>query len=436
MSRSQTLMEKSVEIAITGLGCVTPIGTGREAFLSGLLAGKCAIQTVHQLTDQPLSTFRGAPIEDFSGKDFVRPRKALKVMSREVQLAYASAQLAWQDSFPGEERPEPDRMGVVFGSEMIPGEIGDVIPAVQECINEGVLDVSQWGQKFGRQVFPLWMLKNLPNMPACHVGIAVDARGPNNSIAQEEVSGLLALCEAENVFRRKAADVMLVGAIGSRLTPTRLLYRLRQIYDQHPKADSLADSLSGAAFGDARGGIVPSEGAVTLVTETLEHAQAREAPILGFVRGTASTFGRTSVDHGGSRRAIAQAVSASIQAAGVAVEDLSHISAQGFAGPALDIEEAEGIRAAVGDQVPVCVPSSYYGTAGAAAAPLHLAASLVALSGRQLLPAIGLNALDPACPVNVMRESRHTDKEHFVQVAFTPEGHASAAVIQCASQTT
>ncbi len=429
-------MDKSVEIAITGLGCVTPIGTGREALLSGLSAGQCAIRSVQSLSDQSQSTFRGAPISDFSGKDFVRPRKALKVMSREVQLAYAASQLAWQDAFPEEQRPEPDRMGVVFGSEMIPGEIGDVIPAVQECIADGNLDVSQWGSTFARQVFPLWMLKNLPNMPACHVGIAVDARGPNNSIAQEEVSGLLALGEAENVFRRGAADVMLVGAIGSRLTPTRLLYRLRQIYDQHPQASSLGDQHAGAAFDTARAGIVPSEGAVTLVTESLEHATQRDATVLGFVRGTASTYGRPATEHGGSRQAITQAITAAMAAAGISAGDLSHVSAQGFAGSVLDVEEAAGILAAVGNQVPVCVPSSYYGTAGAAAATLHLAASLVALNGRQLLPAIGLHALDPACPLNVVQEHAETDRKHFVQVAFTPEGHASAAVIQCASPTT
>lgn len=423
-------------IAITGVGCVSPIGTGRNDFLAGLLSKQSAIRVVQTLSDRHQTTSRGAQIEGFEGKQFVKPRKAIKVMSREVQLAFAAAQLAWQDAFPDEQQPDPDRIGVVFGSEMLHGDIGDVIPAVQACMTDGALDIAHWGTTFGKQIYPLWMLKNLPNMPACHVGIAVDARGPNNTIAQEEVSGLLALSEATQVIRRGAADTMLVGAVGSRLTPTRLSFRPGFLYDEHPLASSIGNEILGAAFDQQRGGIVPSEGAVTLAIEELSAAESRGAQIQGFVRCVSSAFGRSTSEHGGSRQAISQAITAALRSSGVGKEELSHISAQGFAGKVLDGEEAAGILAAVGPDVPVCIASSYYGSAGAASSLMHLVASLLSVQAGTLFPAVGFTTPDADCPLDIVREPRKTDRRCFLQVSFTPEGHASAAVIQCNSPTT
>lgn len=423
-------------IAITGVGCVTPIGTGRQDFLAGLFSGKSAIRALQTLSDSNKTTFRGAQIDGFEGKQYVKPRKAIKVMSREVQLAFAAAQLAWQDAYPDEQRPEPDRIGVVFGSELLPGDVGDIIPAVQACIVDSKLDTSQWGTTFGKQIYPLWMLKNLPNMPACHVGIAVDARGPNNTIAQEEVSGLLALSEAVQTIRRGATDTMLVGAIGSRLTPTRLSFRPRFLYDEHPQASSVGSDILGAAFDEQRAGIVPSEGAVTLAIEELASAESRGAQILGFVRSVSSTFGRPGSEHGGSRQAIAKAIRAALASSGVGAKELSHISAQGFAGRVLDVEEAAGILAAVGPDIPVCVASSYYGSAGAASCLMHLVASLLAAQAGNLFPTVGYTKPDVDCSLNIVREPRKADGRCFIQVGFTPEGHASAAVIECNSPTT
>ncbi len=139
--------------------------------------------------------------------------RALKVMSREVQIAYAAAHLAWEDAGLSDAKPDPDRMGVVYGSEMIPGDHAEVVEAVLGCATNGQFDPSLLGQNYSK-IFPLWMLRNLPNMPACHVAIAIDARGPNNTIVMEEVSGLLALSEAICIMQRDHADLMVVGAMG------------------------------------------------------------------------------------------------------------------------------------------------------------------------------------------------------------------------------
>ena len=128
------------------------------------------------------------------------------MMSREVQIAYSAAHLAWEDAGLIDSQPDPNRIGVVFGSEMIPGDHMEIVDAVRGCYKDGHIDHSLWGTTFSKSIFPLWMLRNLPNMPACHLAIAVDARGPNNTLAVEGASGRLALSEAIGIMQRDQAD--------------------------------------------------------------------------------------------------------------------------------------------------------------------------------------------------------------------------------------
>ena len=101
------------------------------------------------------------------------------------------------------------------------------IPFV-EWIKQEDFDIHRWSRKAMGEMYPLWMLKYLPNMPACHIGIRYDARGPNNTIAEGDVSSLLAVAEAADVIRRDQADVMIVGGTGSRINVTDLMWHARR----------------------------------------------------------------------------------------------------------------------------------------------------------------------------------------------------------------
>lgn len=415
------------DIVITGIGCVTPIGIGRDAFWAGLHGGKCGIRRLHVTEDAKRTAFYGAPILDFDGKSHVTPRKALKVMSREVQLAYSSAQLAWEDAEVSGDSLDPERVGVVFGSEMIPGDHQDLTDAVQACSTQGMMDSSAWGPRFAKHIFPLWMLRNLPNMPACHVGIAIDARGPNNTIVQEEVGSLLALAEAASVIDRDQADMMVVGAVGSRLTPARMIYRAPGLYDEHPLDEQIERCVP---FDKRRRGIVSAEGAATLVLERRRHAVRRGAKIYGVLAASASRCGKPEKRWGGSAQAILGAATAVLERSRVSPEDLSHVSAQGYSHPQLDISEATAI-AALAPSAPVSAFSSYFGTAGAASGLLELIASLLATRNGMVLPTLGFQHPDPLCPVNVCRSVQSTSADAFLKLNFTPFGHAAAVVVQC-----
>lgn len=417
------------DIVITGLGCVTPLGIGREAFEENLLAGKCAIRQHMRLDNEPQTTYYAALVDDFDGKRYVKPRKALKVMSREVQMAYSAAHIAWQDAGLEEASLDPDRIGVVYGSEIIPGDHNEVAGAVQACSESGAMEHGLWGKRFEKEIFPLWMLKNLPNMPACHVGIAVDARGPNNTIAQEEVSGLLALSEAVGVIARGQTDMMVVGSIGNRTSPTRMIYRLPHMYDQNP-ADASSTPHRSIPFSKHSHGIVPSEGSVAMVIENRRHAVARGAQILGRVAGYSSRCGKPSQPYGGSKMAIASAATSALSQAGINSSELNHVCAQGFSNVQLDSQESAAISEVCGD-TQVSAFSSYFGTAGAGCGLMELAASLSALRLGKTLGVLEHPGVSEDCRINLCRENEDAKASHFLKLSFTPFGQASAVAIEC-----
>ena len=107
---------------------------------------------------------------DFDPKEYVRPRKSLKVMSREIQFAYAAADLAWQDARLGEPAVDPDRVGVICGCDMLYSDYSEIVPVYKSSMEQGNFDFARWGTYGMEELFPLWMLKFLPNMPACHAG--------------------------------------------------------------------------------------------------------------------------------------------------------------------------------------------------------------------------------------------------------------------------
>jgi len=433
------------DIVITGLGCITPIGNGRNSFWQGLSSGKCGTREIH-CTRSGDRVLYGAAISDFDGKQYVVPRKALKLMSTEVQISYAAAHLAWEDAGLTSQQLVPDRVGVVFGSEMIPGDIGDILPAIRSCSPGSTLETERWGTEFSKAIYPLWMLRNLPNMPPCHVAIAVDARGPNNTIVQEEISGLLALGEAVGIMQRGDADVMIVGAMGSRVSPARLAYRLPGFYFESSRTELSAMGTESPgiresqrvtrcdfhsrAFDANRGGIVPSEAAVVLVLERRRHAVARSTPIYGTLLASAGRCGRPEVPRGGSSLAIANAAHAALQSAGLTAEDLACISAQGYSHGRLDRCESAAIHQ-VANGVPVTAYSSYFGTAGAASGLLQLASGVLATCSRKVLPILGFSVPDPECPVVVCQSEQSTSKSILMQLSFTLEGQAAATIVDC-----
>ena len=417
------------DIVITGMGVITPIGIGRDEFWASLEVGRCGIEALNEpAADGPL--FVGATLKNFDAKQYVTPRKALKVMVSELQSAYSASRLAWLDAGLAEGHVDPERVGVVFGSETFGGDTADLVDAVMSCSESGTMHAERWGNTFSRSIAPLWMLKSLPNMPACHVGIAVDARGPNNTIVMDEVGGLLALQEAAMIIQRGAADMMVVGSTGGRTSASRLVYRHPGLYDT---SRNQAEPYC-APYDRRRHGIVPGEGAGAIVIESREHAERRGARPIARLAGWASRFGAPASPLAGSSQSIAAATAGALSEAGISSDQLAHVCSQAFSHQQLDITEAQGLRSVIG-LVPVVGLSSYFGQLGGGCGIVELVGSILSLAKGVTLPTLGFAEPDQNCPVNVLTHSRTIDAQQrfALKLNFTPHGQAAAVVIECLS---
>lgn len=415
------------DIVITGVGVVTPIGIGRDEFWSGLEVGRCGIEPLNEPASSGAPLYVGATLKNFDAKQYVTPRKALKVMAPELQTAYSASRLAWLDAGLTEGHVDPDRVGVIFGAEAFVGEIPDLVDAVAACSDNGRMLYERWGASFAKTIMPLWMLKSLPNMPACHVGIAVDARGPNNTIVMGEVGGLLALHEAAMVIQRGAADMMVVGSTGCMTSASRLVYRYPNLYDTSA-SQKYPYCLP---YDRRRRGIVPGEGAGAIIIESASHAERRGAKPIARLAGWASRFGKVAEPLGGSSEAIASAASAALEDASITNSELAHASGQAFSQKRLDATEAQGLRRVI-ENVPVVGFSSYFGQLGGGCGIVELIGSVLSLAKGVTLPTLGYAQPDSECPVTVLTKPQSTSGRRFaLKLNFTPHGQAAAVVIEC-----
>ncbi len=420
-------MDQPRDVVITGVGVVSPIGIGRNAFWEGLLQGKSGVQRRDVFPDAADIPFQiGAPLAaEFDGKNFVQPRKSLKVMCLGIQAAYASANLAMQDAGLAKGAIDPDRFGVVLGSEMMYGDIAEVLDVFTHCVVDGKFVYEKWGENAFKDLFPLWMLKYLPNMAACHIGIVHDARGPTNSIVQGEVSSLLAVMESANVILRGTADVMLVGGCGSRLTTSALTFRR---HDQMTRWNG--DPTQASRPFDARhSGLVLGEGSGVLVLEAREHAQKRGANILATLKATSSRFESPQKPGGQTGTAIRASMESALVMGQISPQEVGFVKAHGDSVPEHDRLEAQAIQQLAGD-VPVTSFKSNFGDLGAGSGAVELIGAVLSVANGVVPPTLNFESADPQCPVNVVRsEPLRLQKRTALAINQATTGHAAAVLL-------
>ncbi len=422
-------MASNHEMAITGLGVVSPIGIGTEPFWAALEEGRSGVRRLPIFDDPSLPAPFGGQIDDFDPKQYVRPRKSLKVMNRDIQLGFAAADMACVEAGLRESVPDPDRFGVLLGADMMPCDLDELTATFQHCMVDGRFQHDRWGQAFVADLFPLWMLKYLPNMPACHIGIAQDARGPNNTITLGEVSALSALCEAIGVIDRGQADVVIAGGVSSRIHPA--LWGRNQVMGQSKRNDNPA--AASRPFDAERDGIVHSEASAAVVLEKTSRAEQRGAKILARVLGYASAYEPHPKRQPLVGSAIRRAIEAALKSAHLAPAEIGFVAAHGSSDVHGDRIEAQAIRAVLGD-VPVTAPKSLFGHPGAAAGSLELVASVLAFQHKRIPPTLNYEHPDPQCPINVVHgRPLPLERPTALVLSHSPNGQAVAIVLDGSS---
>ena len=202
----------------------------------------------------------------------------------------------------------------------------------------------KWGTRITEEMFPLWMLKYLPNMPACHIAIGRDARGPNDSVTVEGTSGLTALAEAARVIERGQADVMITGCTSSRVHPQ--VWAKEEAYHLSHRINDPAGACR--PFDADRDGTVHGEGAGAVIIEERSLAEARGARILATVRGFSSTFFARFPGQPPSKDVVRRAIQAVLADARMSPAEIGHVNADGLGTVDDDRVEAEAIAETLG----------------------------------------------------------------------------------------
>jgi 3-oxoacyl-[acyl-carrier-protein] synthase II len=428
-------------VVITGMGLISPLGNSKEALWESLSRGQSGVHALSGEFADRMPVHIAAEARQFTGEiDNFGPlekehkkaiRKGLKVMCRECQMGIAAAQLALTDAGLGNATLNPDRTGILFGADYmlsIPEEFSE---GILQCVDaDDKFQFSRWGGEGMAKMSPLWLLKYLPNMPASHLAIYNDFRGPNNSLTLREASANAAIGEAYQTILRNSAETMLVGATGTRLHPMKMLHAAQQEDMYLGNGDP---AVACRPFDRDRCGMIVGEGAGAILLEELSSAQSRNATIYGEVASAASSA--VAGPHLVAQRATAMAnvLRFVLRSANVDVNDVGHIHAHGLSTKTSDAEEASAIQQVFGEcsaTVPVIAAKSYFGNLGAGSGLVELIASLLSLQHNELFPVLNYTTPDPECPLAIVKDHSTSPGDNFINLNVTPQGQAAAVMIR------
>jgi 3-oxoacyl-[acyl-carrier-protein] synthase II len=428
-------------VVITGIGLVSPLGNSPQRLWEGLSSGTSAVRVFASIPPEPFPSPYGAEARDFTGsiEDFgpleklmARTiKKSLKIMCREIQMGVAVAQLALTHAGLDLSKADRDRTGVVYGADYMLTLPQEFTTGIRACLDaEGNFDFRNWAEKGLPSVEPLWLLKYLPNLPAAHIAIFNDLRGPNNSLTMREASSNLAIYEAHSTIVRGHADAILTGATGTKVHPARTIHVVTQEEVAAGNGDPAALSRP---FDLHRTGAVLGEGAAAILLEELATAQARGAKIYGEVIGAAGSAAADRRGTGQPRVAIANVLRAALRNAAITPDEVGHVHAHGLGSRRYDAEEAQAIAEVFASRktpVPVVAAKSYFGNLGAAGGMVEFISSVLAQQHDDLFTTLNYQTPDPDCPVNVVATPGAKPGDVFINVSISPQGQASAAVVR------
>ncbi len=439
----------SRRVVITGLGPVTPLGIGVSALWTALLERRNAVRRVQAFDPSRFRSQIGAEIAGLSINDFVPKsyRKAAKIMARDIVLAVVAAHQAVRDAGlrtrclleRGEAVGEPNLDSTRFGANIGAGLICADLPELAEVLHgasiDGQFSFARWGAEGMNNLTPLWLLKFLPNMLACHVTIVHDAQGPSNTITCAEASSHLAIGEAFRTITRGAADVCICGGAESQDNPMALL---RQEIGGRLSTRNDAPERACRPLAADRDGTVISEGGGLVILEALEHAQRRGARIYAELVGfgaahDAYVAAQPGVPHP-EGRGTAVALRKALRDAGIGPEQVGLVASFACGLREHDAAEARALQSVFGpraEHVPVMNVKAGLGNCGAGSGAIDFIAAVLAVHHGAIPPALNSRPLDPVCgPLNVVTDGpRDAGIEYAVSPAYAHAGAQNAALV-------
>ncbi|HEV3166028.1 MAG TPA: beta-ketoacyl-[acyl-carrier-protein] synthase family protein [Isosphaeraceae bacterium] len=407
---------------------------GRQAFSEAIVEGRSGVSLIESFDTAGQAIRIAGEVKNFDATPFLgEHKKNAKLMSRAVKFAVGAAALAVEDSGLETCRLDPSRFGVCMGTGITPVDVAELAGPIARGLGpDGVFDIGRFTEAQAESIFPLWLLKHLPNMAAAHISILQQAMGPNNTIVTACAAGTQAVGEAFRLVARADADVMLAGGCDSRLDPL-MMVAYNAMKAVSPSARPPAEVSR--PFDGERDGFVLGEGAAVLVLESLRHARRRRAKIYAEVTGYGSSFdayGITRPEPDGKGAAIS--MRAALREARVDPADIDYINAHGTSTRLNDIMETNAVKRVFGDRassIPMSSQKSMVGHLIGASGALEAAATALSLERGVVPPTINQATPDPACDLDYVP---NTAREIPLKTALSNSfgfGGQNASLVMC-----
>lgn len=320
-------------VVITGLGCVTPVGTGKDDFWVNIKSGVSGIDKITRFDYTNYQTQIAGEVKDFTPEDYIS-KKELKKMDRFTQFAMVASKLAVADSELDLDSVDKNRMGTVIGTG-----IGGV--ETIEAQHKNLLE------KGNRRVSPFFIPMMIGNMAAGQVAIEFGAKGPSTNICTACASGTNSVGDAFKIIQRGDADIMIAGGTEAAVTEFAVAgfcnMKAMSTNNDNPKKAS-------RPFDKDRDGFVMGEGCGILILEELESAIKRNAKIYAEVVGygmTSDAYHITTPAEKGE--GAARSMQVAINDAGINPNQIDYINAHGTSTYYNDLYETMAIKSVFGE---------------------------------------------------------------------------------------
>jgi 3-oxoacyl-[acyl-carrier-protein] synthase II len=357
------MAKQNEKVVISGVGVISCLGVGIEPLWEAMLEGKTGLKRIERFDPSGFtSQVAGELAEDAFHVRKIVPkshRKATKVMCRDTELAVGaaaeavtSAGLTTAGTSDGPPTIPPDRVGCHIGAGLICADVNELAAALVTSKKEdGTFDIAHWGREGMQNLTPLWLLKYLPNMLACHVTIVHDCQGPSNAITCCEAASGLSIAESRRVIQRGDADACLSGGAEDRVNPLAL-------YRQHCTG-RLADSDGSGdisslvqPFSDNATGTIIGEGGGIMIVESASSCENRGGTSWCSIDGIGcrQSFCDSPLD--ADPQAVASAIKRALEEAECKPTDIDVIAPLGSGVKQLDNAERQGLAEVFGDALP------------------------------------------------------------------------------------
>jgi 3-oxoacyl-[acyl-carrier-protein] synthase II len=404
-------------VVVTGVGVVSPVGVGKEAFFKALVVGRSGVRHITRFDTEGYPVRIAAEIEGFEPTGFMDRRSARR-MDLYSQYAVAAGVLALEDSgYPVEE--DPTAVGALVGSGI--GGLDTFYEQTKVLVERGPTRVS-----------PFFVPMMIPNMGSAHVSMTLGLKGPVSATCTACAASTHALGDAFEIVRRGDATAMCAGGAEAPVGPIAL-----SAFAAARALSARNDDPTGASrpFERDRDGFVIGEGAAVLVLEEREHALRRGAPVYAEFLGygmSGDAHHLTEPDPTGA--AAAWAMRRALREAAVEPEAVDYINAHGTSTPLGDVMETRAVKRALGEQVAsrvlISSTKSMIGHCLGAAGALEAAATVLTLQRGVVPPTINLTNSDPECDLDyVPNTAREAEVKLAMSNSFGFGGHNASILL-------